>query len=216
MRYQPLLLAMLLLPGCGLTEFSDRATNPVVDDPIGLWFTGARYTTISTSAGRRIIFVRFADRRTGMREFVCAEPSPDALEVYANALAASAQGSGGPLGSAEFRRSFATAAQPMLYRSQGLQLLRDTMFHLCIMALNGLIDEKAYLQRLDWADQASATLIEKEMDAVRVAAGRAATPVKPGPVPLPPSPSGSTPPLGSQPTSASRPQSRPPPDGGTR
>lgn len=192
----PLLLST---SGCGQRWFADRATNPVIEDYSRSESEGpSRYALFSTGATRRTILI---DYNTGDREKghagprVCSEPPPDAIEAYANALSAAfraqaettaAQGAKASSDtSAEVARTFATAAAPMLYRSQGLQLLRDKQYHLCNMRLNGDITRKEYLDRLDAAANDARELILAEMPALCVAAARPTVVVSATAPPLP-------------------------------
>jgi len=71
----------------------------------------------------------------------CAEPSPDALMVLSQALAAS--GSGTIFGKAQFqgelRQAMAEAATQLGNRTESIQLLRDASFRLCEARMNGFI-----------------------------------------------------------------------------
>lgn len=160
------------LSGCGVGYFSDRATNPIINANV----PGANYTTLSTSAGRRTILVQQA-LNGGQSALVCAEPPPDALESYANAVALAAHGAasaqGGPMAGAEFGRNFATSAAPMLYRSQGLQMIRDIQFSLCMMRINGFIDDQRYVSLMQRIVLEAAPLIRAEIPAIEKAANRA-------------------------------------------
>ena len=147
-RLSTMVSMIVFLSGCGFTELSNRTTNPVVldllrdDDWLGAEY---RYETISTDASRRTIFVRYRKGET-RADFVCAEPSPDALQAYASAIAAAAEGGSGGIEAAfDFSSTDSTSAAPLLYRSQGLQLFRDQIFNLCIMMMNGTIKNDEYL-----------------------------------------------------------------------
>jgi len=199
------LLAMLAaagMGGCGQRYFADRATNPVVEDYVSRRSNGdPAYGMLSGSATRRTILVEFPSDETKVHR-VCAEPPPDAVEAYANALSAAVKGvpvGGGAGLGAEVARSFATEASPMLYRSQGLQMLRDSQYHLCTMFLNGVITRDQYRQLFVNILYNSTWLMDREMPALAVAAAR--TPVVVGPtvsIAAPPAP-GQPPPAATQP-----------------
>ncbi len=179
--------------GCGQRWFADRATNPVVEDYVSRHsFGDPAFGMLSGSATRRTTLIEFPTR-DNVRHRVCAEPPPDAVEAYANALSAAIKGvpvsGGGTLG-ADVARSFATEASPILYRTQGLQLLRDSQYHLCTMYLNGVINEDQYRHFFSSIVYNATWLIDREMPALAVAAAR--TPVVVGPTvsltaPSPPS-----------------------------
>lgn len=175
-------IAVTAVGGCGQRWFADRATNPVVEDYVSRRsFGDPAFGMLSGSATRRTILVEFpADKQT--RHRICAEPPPDAVEAYANALSAAIKGvpvsGGGTLG-ADAARSFATEASPILYRTQGLQLLRDSQYHLCTMHLNGVINEDEYRRFFASIVYNATWLIDREMPALAVAAAR--TPVVVGP-----------------------------------
>ena len=180
----------LLLPGCGWDLIADRASNPLLEVNIGgSWFTPRHYVQTVTDAGRRIVIVRLARTlASGERisEHVCAEPSPDVMQAYANVVSASAKpGASANAANLEFARAFTTAAAPLLYRSQGLQYFRDSMFNLCIMHGNNVLDDQTYRDLLMKTLDNTATMVTAEMKAVEEAAKRAQATVKPDPPVLP-------------------------------
>lgn len=192
--FLPLLsvLATTGTAGCGHRWIADRATNPVVEDYVSRRAGDPAFGMLSTAATRRTILVEFP-RTQGPPNRVCAEPPPDAIEAYANALSAGLKGvpvgGGGTLG-ADVARSFATEASPILYRTQGLQLLRDSQYHLCTMLLNDVINEEQYRHSFPSIVYDATWLIDREMPALAVPAAR--TPVVVGPTvpitaPSPPS-----------------------------
>jgi hypothetical protein len=169
---------MILLSGCGFSELSTRTTNPVLLDLLAgsdVLGNEYRYETISTNASRRTIFVRY--RKDGERsDFVCAEPSPDALQAYASAISALAKGGTTAANAAlGINSTQNTSAMPILYRSQGLQLFRDQVFNLCLMRMNDNIDDEEYVKLLESSSLLAADLIRVEQKAVETAAAR--TPV---------------------------------------
>jgi len=172
--------------GCGDRLFSDRATNPVVEDYVSRHILKPDYGTLSTSAGRRTILVEFPNTRSPSAR-LCAEPPPDAIESYANALAvaarASAQAQVPVTASGEFSRGFSTGAAPILYRTQGLQLFRDVQFTLCVMYLNGVISHEAYFTQILAMIPVVKDLIKEEMKAIEIAAAKSATIVQAGQLP---------------------------------
>ena len=131
---------MLALSGCGLSVFSDRRDNSVIQD----WATPSTFLSSSTN-----VFATKASHRlaliveNGDRLITCAEPSPDVGETFAAAIASSfkakTEDEKAKL-SQEFSRAsqeaMATQIAPLLYRTQGLQLYRNAMNSLCIDRLN--------------------------------------------------------------------------------
>jgi hypothetical protein len=163
-RYLGLAASLFALNGCGITYFSHRDTNPVVWDEV------AGYAALSTDAQRRTIFVRKTEV-----PFVCAEPPPDVAQSYASAVTAALKGSGGPaatpvtvdLGGG---REVATAALPLMYRSQGLQYKRDSMMSLCLAIMNGTVSPSDWIPEVQRIDTNTMTLIQAEMKALEAAA----------------------------------------------
>lgn len=143
---------LLLLSACGTEFMADRATNPVITTYLMQGATKDKdfhvVGLMSSNAGRRVVLI-------GKEGKFCAEPPPDVAEAYANAIALEAQAKatvpipgGGPTvggeGSAKLNREFATAAAPLMYRTQGLQMYRDGSFRLCNDFANGAINATEY------------------------------------------------------------------------
>ena len=185
------------LTSCGYTELTRRETNPVIGDPIrGQFWHNPRFAAVSTTAGRRTIFVRYAS--DNLPEFVCAEPPPDALDAFASAAATAVRASGrsSPVPAdvqAQFSRAFATGTAPMLYRSQGLQFYRDSLSSYCTMAMKGHVNNDQYFRLVGELRKQAVELIKAEMSAIKVAAGREVKIVSAQPPAPPPLPSPQTP-----------------------
>jgi hypothetical protein len=159
----PLACSLLAgLPACGLTQFADRATNPIIQEySFGSGQDGTMKvaSVIATSAGRRVVIA------TSDGKF-CAEPPPDVAESYANAiaLAAAAKVQNAPVEvSASFGRDFATRVAPLMYRTQGLQFYRDGNFRLCNDFANGTIDGAQYKELHSKLIDAAAEMIKQEI-----------------------------------------------------
>ncbi len=171
---------VLMFPGCGIGYFADRATNPIVNAHLS-----DAYTTLSMNAGRRTILVQYRSLDNDGRPRICAEAPPDALEAYANAAAIAARGSagasGGSLG-AELGRNLGTSAAPLLYRTQGLQMLRDLQFTLCIIRLNGTITDQQYLSTIDKFIPQAIALVRAEIPAIVESAKRAPVTINAPPI----------------------------------
>ena len=155
MRLEPIVrlgLLMLMaasLDGCGTSTWSQRDTNPSIQDEVyttsflSRWFGNPRsINTFATTASRRIVIV--AENPHGKGDILaCSEPPPDVGETFASAVAdgfkIAAQdpksGITGELAN-QYARAVATQIAPLLYRTQGLQVYRDGLPSLCIDKLN--------------------------------------------------------------------------------
>ncbi len=173
----------LILPGCGASILSTRATNPVVQDYLGYWpGTAGALGTLSPDASRRITFIRMGDTKQDYSsekwhegEF-CAEPPADAMvnasSQFTEALAATikaepptgggaaAEGSG----SQQMVQQIATVMSPLLRRSQGLQWSRDNLAFVCNMHLNRIITKDKYLELVKKIMDDSKEVMLKEMN----------------------------------------------------
>jgi hypothetical protein len=132
------------ISGCGISQFTHRDTNPVVEDDTNNsthWWGRASddtsFSTFSTTASRRMVVVLQDKNRTE----VCSEPSPDVGEAFASAVAdaisvkAPIQGVPVEL-SNQYARAVSTQIASLIYRTQGLQLYRDAMHKLCVDKMN--------------------------------------------------------------------------------
>jgi hypothetical protein len=173
----PVLLS-IILPGCGGSMWSDRASNPVIIDGQNPGsFNPSYYGVISTTAGRRSIFIGYKDSSGHPldRPAICAEPPPDAIDALANAFTISASGKGtavNPEAQAQLANSIAVSSALGLYRSQGLQLLRDQTFQLCIRAMVVHMDPNEWKTEQAALIDAALKLISAEMPAIATAAER--------------------------------------------
>ncbi|WP_159997093.1 hypothetical protein [Roseomonas sp. 18066] len=187
MRGSPatLLLSCLMLGGCGTGLFTERGANPVLLDRFGEHQGRPDYGVIATGAEKRLVLIRYDKDDGKIPEVVCTEPPPDALSAVASAFGAAARaaaeapaaGQGAASVAAEFNRSFSSSSSAMLYRSQGLQLIRDLQFTLCVSRMNALeqgdgITARSYEARLDRVIELGVSLIRAEMPAIQEAAGR--------------------------------------------
>lgn len=107
----------------------------------------------------------------GGAEYVvtCAEPPPDVGETFAKALAARLNvdvptAAGNVSVGGGFAEQVATAIAPLMVRTQGLQVLRDSAYALCIDYMNGWIpDSKTYLEIKDDRFNKAMDLIRAEL-----------------------------------------------------
>lgn len=134
-------------------------------------FGQAVYGTIATTAGRRLIFIRYANKgqNPGQRvSRVCAEPPPDAIDALANRISASGSGGNGTAtAKAQLARSFAVSSGLGLYRSQGLELLRDEEFQLCMRDMEDPMSNRLWLKHDNKIMRTASKLIQEEMKAIK-------------------------------------------------
>jgi hypothetical protein len=141
----------VLLSGCGISYLASRETNPVIQDYAQTSLFSKHSTVVfATTASRRLALVAEVNNRI----ITCAEPSPDVGESFASSIAAGLQAAGtvtpatGTKVSAElaaqYARAVATQIAPLLYRTQGLQLYRDSIYKLCIDRMNDWITQDEY------------------------------------------------------------------------
>jgi hypothetical protein len=102
----------------------------------------------------------------------CPEPPPDVAQSISAAFSAALegkltvpQGQTGGQASAQVARALATAVEPLVKRSQGLQFFRDQTFYTCVAFLNGALDEAAYREQLVGTARLAAALIALEVSA---------------------------------------------------
>ena len=146
LRASLLITCALSASGCGISFFSNRDTNPVIQDyapaSSSLFDLDRGPNMFATTASRRLV-VRIRQPDGTYR--LCAEPPPDVGESFSSAIAAGFQAaakSGTPVTgelAAQYGRAVATQIAPLLYRTQGLQLYRDSLYRLCIDRMNGAV-----------------------------------------------------------------------------
>jgi hypothetical protein len=183
-----LITCAVLANGCGISWLASRDTNPIIAVHTTPTFFFKRSTSIfGTTASRRVITVT----ETSDGKFLtCAEPPPDVGESFASAIAAGLQGAvtatqgSGPTVTGElatqYGRAVATQIAPLLYRTQGLQLYRDSIYKLCIDKMNNWISDAEYLAAIDDRCNKAILLIEKEMPVMQETAKAFYASVKPG------------------------------------
>lgn len=156
---------------------------------------------------QRAILVRASPLR------VCAEPSPDALAAYAAEVSAKLDTAaktaiGVSVASQE-------AASFVGLRTSSIQLLRDSLYRVCEMYLNGAIDDLQYQMLVRRYQKYTVALlaIEQLTSAVRVQASTPLTPKAPAEAPAP-APSKTPPPTPAASSSASALEATPAPSSG--
>jgi len=141
-----LFLAVLVaaLPGCAL--FSSPKEQPITEDHAHAnWFGYAKVNVFSSTAERRMVIAKFPENR------FCAEPPPDVAESLASSLSMLAQGSAKNATAAEASarleatRTLGTSIRSLFTRSQGMQFMRDGLYHLCQAYLNQVITAAEYI-----------------------------------------------------------------------
>jgi len=178
----------MALQGCGTTILSSRESNPVIQDFAYRWLSDD--SALSTTASRRLALMSYrkngTDGRTNL--ITCAEPPPDVGETFAKALAAQLEvaapkAAGDAKLAVGFGEQIATAIAPLMVRTQGLQILRDTAFTLCVDYMNGWIpDSETYMRIKEARFDKAVKLIEAELPNLPA---RTAVPAQPQTLPAP-------------------------------
>lgn len=144
-----LALCLLSLNGCGLSWFSERDTNPLIQGtaftPPFFW-NDQQINTYATKASHRMAIIRVTDKQMTM----CAEPSPDVGEAFASNVADALKLSlknettkSNMDVNNDYSRAVTTQIASLINRTQGLQLYRNAVSDLCMDRLNGWINDKA-------------------------------------------------------------------------
>ncbi len=178
------ILAALSLQGCGTTVLASRTTNPVIQDFSFRWWSDA--STLSTTASRRLALMAYKPNSAGVDSLlICAEPPPDVGETFAKAIAAQLEASvpqstGAISAGANFASQVATSIAPLMVRTQGLQVLRDSAYTLCVDKMNGWIpDDGEYMRIKNERFYKAIALIEKELPLLPARGGTVAAPALP-------------------------------------
>lgn len=148
---------VISISGCS----TQREVDPLlVDDlsPSGFWSSfafnwGVNYegvNSLSTTASRRIVILKqIPGGDIGKQVTLCSEPPPDVGEAFASAVSDAVKAAGSDPNSGitaslsnEYAKAAATQIAPLLYRTQGLQLYRDSIHGLCIDKMNGWYDNQ--------------------------------------------------------------------------
>jgi hypothetical protein len=158
-----IIISVFVLQGCGLKFLVPPKENPIIEDTIGQNL----YRTMATTAERRIVIINNS-KDPNYRGLYCAEPSPDSADNLASSLssylkAAESSGDKSLSTSGGFDKTLATTVQQLGTRSQGLQLYRDGTYALCQAYMNGILDQPAYIKRLDKLLDISDQLISTEL-----------------------------------------------------
>jgi hypothetical protein len=160
--------------GCGTSYLASRDTNPVIQDYATTNLTSfERAVVFATTASRRLAIVA-ADKEDPRKVITCAEPPPDVGEAFASAIAAGLQAAGSVTPAtgtkisvdvaAQYGRSVATQIAPLIYRTQGLQLYRDSIYKLCIDKMNNWItDDQQYISASKYRFDEAIKLIAQEL-----------------------------------------------------
>ena len=123
--YLPFLALMVLLSGCASWSTYNKQRD----------FLGTDSSTVFIDAKQRAVISNVATDDTGksLRRF-CAEPSPDALSVFA--ASAGLNLSVPTKGDLGYSQAFSEGAASIGLRTQSIQLLRDVMFSNCEAFIN--------------------------------------------------------------------------------
>lgn len=154
----------LSLSGCGLGIFASPKA-PVIEDKVGSW-PHYQVGTLAVTTDRRMVLVKLKDT-DGQQGKFCSEPPPDAGQNVSSALSSLLDVSSEKIDTdikLELAKSFATNFQSFIKRSQGLQLYRDAMYHLCQSYLNGSVTDNDMKALSETFFTQAVQLIEKELD----------------------------------------------------
>lgn len=143
------LCATVLLSGCGTSFFSDRKTNPVIDESVGgtalLQSKGVLGALATKAEYRTVNVVLDEDTFFGF----CPEPPPDvAQQLQSNFsskidAAIKAKGVDAKLAS-EITDAVQTEIFKLTERTPALQYNRDSLYYLCVAKLNGHLTDEQY------------------------------------------------------------------------
>jgi hypothetical protein len=143
------LLAVALVKGTGF-EVGGLSFSPTRQDVVSIKDTAQ---LIRQDASQRAILL--VPRQSGHAILnACSEPPPDVAQNLAQSLNSSLEAlakKGGELEAnvaAKVSSDLKTAAELIFQRSQGIQLLRDTMFRLCEALQNGVIEREDYREMI--------------------------------------------------------------------
>jgi hypothetical protein len=155
------------LSGCAL--FTAPMNNPTYEKHASP--RDGHVTTYSMIPSRRMVIVAndsTKSKQDGDRPVICAEASADVTDNLISTLGASLSASG-PVSkstgevSAGVSQALATTAQFLYKRTQGVQLYRDGMYHLCQARMNRYLNDDEYKEKSKILLEASVTLIEHEI-----------------------------------------------------
>ena len=153
-----LTLAMMVVPGCGVTTFVPPEEDAVVDEHVyyslGLITSEeAGVRALSTKAERRLVLMdrykkkkskdKYDEDENGEYELkVCAESHPEATQSLNSDF--KLEGEVENIDITKFLRALETKVKSTFTRSQGLQFYRDGAFQLCQAYFNGLITKSSH------------------------------------------------------------------------
>jgi hypothetical protein len=141
-------VVIALVKGIGF-EAGGFSFSPTRQDVISMKDTAQ---LIRQDASQRAILLVPRRRGDVMTVNSCSEPPPDVAQNLAQSLNSSLEALGKKGGeleahvAAKVSSDLKTAAELIFQRSQGIQLLRDTMFRLCEALQNGVIERDDYQQ----------------------------------------------------------------------
>lgn len=153
MRRSLILIAALMLSGCGAQEF-------FFNKDISLTPGQGQMSDIK----QRGVFVQSRPDRDGlMSPVVCAEPSPDAMAAVAASMAASAASGGNDGTSASMSGAVSESAAFVGLRTQTIQLLRDGFYRMCEGYMSGALTPEDFstMQRRYQANMLALLAIEQ-------------------------------------------------------
>lgn len=168
--------------GCGVPFFVKPEEQAVVDEHVfsntsvipGWILAREGVRALSTKLERRlVIFDRKKEKGKKGKKWklkVCAEPPAEAIQALDSVSKLEAElkkqfaenQSSTLRGTGEF--GLTTAVQSAFRRTQGLQFYRDGAYQWCQAYLNGLIEKKEFLKKLERLEAKATLLITKEIE----------------------------------------------------
>jgi hypothetical protein len=168
MRRTSCMLALIvMLSGC-------RTFTRPMEWPVFEQHAQGRVNTFSVIPSRRMVIVKSDEPKNGAKLFVCAEASADVTDNLTSTLAASLAAAGPSSGtdkaanaSVAVNTTLGTSAQFLFKRTQGVQLYRDAMYHLCQARMNGFISDDEYKERTNALLERIIPLIMSELPSLK-------------------------------------------------
>lgn len=140
-----ILAVALIITGCANISTIDRRTTlPPIQ---GGFVTGTGpgpFSSAGQGAGGLAIHLDAPQRLAFAKDnFICAEPSPDALQAYAQSFSGGFNIPG--TATAQVAQAFATSAGSIGLRTQSITLMRDHLYRICEASYNNQITPSMWL-----------------------------------------------------------------------
>jgi hypothetical protein len=167
-RISSMIALVVMFSGC-------RTFTRPMEWPVFEQHAQKRVNTFSVIPSRRMVIVKSDEPKNGAKLFVCAEASADVTDNLTSTLAASLAAAGPSSGdgkaanaSVAVNTTLGTTAQFLFKRTQGVQLYRDAMYHLCQARMNGFISDQEYKERANSLLNEVIPLIKMELSLLPV------------------------------------------------